>query len=171
MAGVVAGPARRPRGRRVHPGDGRDAGRLPRAATAQKQKFDDFESFAKAGRDKQLKCAPEDWLPPALLDRALDDAEKGGAEWKLGLDAAKNAQLLAVLRDGTRITATVPARAAKGARAVLEVDDLAPTLDKARGLINDGKKAEARALLQDGLKKHPKSPAAADAKKALAEAK
>lgn len=42
-------------------------------ATAQGQTFDGLDSFRRAALDGTLRCARDDWLPPSLLLRALDE--------------------------------------------------------------------------------------------------
>lgn len=70
-------------------------------AISQKQKFADAEAFLKAARAGELKAHREDWLPPSLLERALNTAEKVG-EFSLELEG-KLPRLVCVTAGGTRI--------------------------------------------------------------------
>ncbi len=119
----------------------------------------------------KLKASPEDWLPPALLTSAIA-ATHGpevpeGTKWSLEHDAARSPTLVAVLPDKTRIVGSMPAHVSRVTRVFVEVDDLPAAIEKATALYADKKKEQARALLQDGLRKHPKSPSADAARKLL----
>jgi hypothetical protein len=142
-------------------------------ATTQKQTFGDFDAFLKSANEGELRAATEDWLPPSLLKRATKAVEADAAtKWTIELDAAKSPSIVAILKDGTRIVGGFPRGLKPGKVSItVDVDDLPAALTTARGLIAAGKKAEARTLLQDGLRKHPKSPAAEDARKLLTETK
>jgi hypothetical protein len=142
-------------------------------ATTQKQTFADFDTFAKAAAEGELKSATEDWLPPSLLKRAMkavgnDDETK----WAIEPDATKLPTIVAILKDGTRVVGSFPRGLKPGKISIsVDVDDVAAVLANARDLLSDGKKAAARVLLQEALRTHPKSPAADDARKLLAESK
>lgn len=91
------------------------AGFLGRAF-AQKQSFESFEEFYRIADARQLKAAPTDWLPPTLLEDALnevDQSRKLGAEWLLNQPAKERPQIVCRLRDGRTITATFTIRSGK----------------------------------------------------------
>ncbi|MDB5172130.1 MAG: hypothetical protein JWN51_903 [Phycisphaerales bacterium] len=142
-------------------------------ATMQKQTFEDFDAFLKAANEGELKAATEDWLPPSLLKRAMKAVgEDKGTKWALEPDVTKSPTIVAILKDGTRIVGGFPRGLKPGKVSIMvDVDDLPATLSAARALIAEGKKAEARTRLQEGLRKHPKSPAAEDVRKLLGETK
>ncbi|HYO11020.1 MAG TPA: DUF1570 domain-containing protein [Tepidisphaeraceae bacterium] len=77
---------------------------LARAA-AQRQRFRSFEDLSAAARDGTLKIDERDWLPPALLKEAFEEASKlrkRGAT--LALSPSGAAQTVAcTLKDGTRL--------------------------------------------------------------------
>lgn len=50
-------------------------------AVAQNQMFDSADAFFAAAVSGTLECAPEDWLPPSLLEAAL--RRRGDAQWSL----------------------------------------------------------------------------------------
>jgi hypothetical protein len=109
----------------------------------------------------------DDWLPPTLLSAALamkEGAAKGGT-FELGKDP-RGPQVVATLKDGARIVATFDAKA-RTERTKVEVDDLVPAMAKAEALLNDQKKAEARKLLTEAIKRNAKSPVIDKAKKML----
>ena len=86
----------------------------------------------------------------------------------LGNVGARTRDVVAVLPDKTRLTGAIGPRPRPGKISVtVEVDDLPATLEKARALIAEDKKADARKLIQEGLRKHPKSAAAAEARELL----
>ena len=69
------------------------------------------------------------------------------------------------MADGTRLVATFVRAGAK--RVVTSIDDLAPVMAKVKGLIGEKKKGEAKAMLQDAIKRNPTSPLVAEARKLL----
>jgi hypothetical protein len=70
--------------------------------------------------------------------------------------------------DGTRVVATYNRTVRTGpGRVAVVIDDLAPVMAKARQLIADKKKADAKAVLLEALKRNPNSPSAAEARKLL----
>jgi len=74
---------------------------LARAAAAGQQ-FDSFADFTGIATSGNLRCDPKDWLPPYLLKRALDEADKSGTTFCLaGSDKATT--LTARLHDGTEL--------------------------------------------------------------------
>lgn len=51
-------------------------------ACAERQSFERVEDFFAASRDRTLKCKPNSWLPPALLENSLEQAPRCG-KWRL----------------------------------------------------------------------------------------
>ena len=80
-------------------------------AFAQRQKFDDTESFFQAGRCGRLQMAPKQWLPPQLLEGALSDAAGLGA-WSLNTERSRPRLSLA-RPDGTTFVGTFALQAAQ----------------------------------------------------------
>jgi hypothetical protein len=140
-------------------------------AYGQKQTFDGFEEFAKAGEAGDVKTGA-DWLPPALLKDALAFANAMPA-WTIQPTPGnvKQPQILGVLKDGTRVTGVFVLRGARVEKILVDVDETAVVVARARELIGKGEKGRARGILLEALKEHPKSAAAGEARKALLEAK
>jgi hypothetical protein len=69
-------------------------------ANAQGQTFKTFEEFRAAATQKQLKMSDSDWLPPALLDDAVE-ASRGMKGWELKTPAKKPPALVLVTEEGT----------------------------------------------------------------------
>ena len=70
-------------------------------AIAEKQTFKSFDEFRSAARSRQLKLAPDQWLPDSLLFNALadaDDMSKAGDEFSLVLKSPP--QIQCVLHNG-----------------------------------------------------------------------
>jgi hypothetical protein len=138
-------------------------------AKMQKQTFDNFAEFAAAGKSGEVKTPDtEDWLPPSLLAAALamKDGAARAATFELGKDP-RGPQVVATLKDGTRIVATFDPKA-RTDRTRVEIDDLLPAIARAESLLAEQKKPEARKLLTDAIKRNPKSPALDKARKMLA---
>jgi hypothetical protein len=133
-----------------------------------KQTFDNVDELGKAARDGSLKIPSGDaWLPPTLITSILELKDKLGDDVKYEIRKdAKGPQVVANMADGTRVVATFVRQGPK--RVVTSVDDLAPAMAKARGLLEEKKKAEARALLQEAIKRNPTSPQVTEARKLLA---
>jgi hypothetical protein len=153
---------------------------LARAVT-QKQTFSTFDAFEQAAQHQMVKYGKDDWLPPALLKNALADAKKAG-KWKLVTPtpttgstsaAAKSAppQLVCEMEDGTRVVGSFALKGAKIDRVWADIDESPKRVAEARALLDKGKKAEAKTILQDVIKKSPKSWAAEDARKMMPETK
>jgi hypothetical protein len=139
-----------------------------RAATM-KQSFDNLEEFAQIAKDGGLKLPQDDWLPPTLITSMLDLKDKLGKDvtYELGKDP-KTPQVIASLADGTRVVASYNRLAKAGpARVTVAIDDLGPKIEKVKALIAEKKKVEARATLQDAIKRNPKSPKLDEARKLL----
>ena len=143
-------------------------------AQATKQLPTELPGLIKAVESGELKFKGDLWLPPSLFARAAKEMKRDKSKFSFVPAAEKNQppKLLAERPDGVRMTASFPARITSlPVKIAVEVDDLAPLSDRAEEMIKAGKKKEAKALLADGLKRCPKSPAAERAKKLLAEAK
>jgi hypothetical protein len=142
-------------------------------SVSQKQTFDNFEEFTDAAADKKLKWNKDDWLPPHLLEGALAEAKKSGGKWTItpAAGAAKTPQLVFEMDDGTRIVGTFTIKSAKIEKVTTEIDDNAKRISEARELIDKGKKEPAKVILQDVIKKNPKSTAAESARKMMGETK
>ena len=137
-----------------------------------KQSFDTFEEFVKAGKAGEIKVPDnEDWLPATLLQAALSMREGAAKEatFALGKDP-RGPQVVATLKDGTRILATFDPKARTG-RTKVEMDDLVPAMAKADGLLGEQKKVEARKVLNEAIKRNPKSPALEKARAMLQQIK
>jgi hypothetical protein len=135
-------------------------------AAQQKQTFDDLAEFTRAAKEQSIKLPPNDWLPPTLATSMLELKEKLGDEvkYELGKDA-RGPQVIANLPDGTRLVATFVRQGPK--KVVTTVDDLAPVMARVKSLIAEKKKGEAKAMLQDAIKRNPTSPQVAEARKLL----
>jgi hypothetical protein len=133
-----------------------------------KQTFDNVEELAKASRDGSLKIPSGDaWLPPTLITSILDLKDKLGDDVKYEIKKdARGPQIVANMSDGTRVVATFVKQGPK--RVTTSIDDLAPAMAKAKALLADKKKAEARTLLQDAIKRNPTSPQVTEARKLVA---
>lgn len=139
-------------------------------AISQKQTFDSFDSFVAAAKAHELKANREDWLPPSLLDQVVQGLGTRQAKWSLETDE-KTPHLLVTVLDGTRYLGQYTLHGNRIAKAWIEIDDTPKILKQAKSLIHDGKKDQARVLLQAALRNHPKSPDAEQAKKMIPETK
>jgi hypothetical protein len=138
-------------------------------AAAQKQAFDNLEEFTKSAKEGKIKIAPEDWLPPALITAMLDLKDKLGKEikYELGKDP-KTPQVIATMPDETRLVASYNRAIRTGpGRVSVTIDDLAPKLEKVKALLAEKKKVEAKSMLQDAIKRNPKSTKIDEARKLL----
>jgi hypothetical protein len=136
-------------------------------AQTQKQTFDNIEEFTQAARLRTLKIPDEDWLPPTLITSMLDLKDKLGDEikYELGKDS-KTPQVIAVMPDKTRLVASYNRTIKTGpGRVTVVIDDLAPKMEKAKALLAEKKKPEAKALLLDAIKRNPTSPHITEARK------
>jgi hypothetical protein len=132
-----------------------------------KQSFDNLDELGKAARDGSLKIPSGDaWLPPGLITSMLELKDKLGDDVKYEIKKdARGPAVVANMSDGTRVVATFMRQGPK--RVVTSVDDLAPAMAKARGLLEEKKKVEARTLLQEAIKRNPTSPRVTEARKLL----
>ncbi len=133
-------------------------------ATAKHQTFADYPAFQAAAESGGLKTADNDWLPPSLL-REMSRLARNYDGWSL---AGRPPVLVLALPDGTRLTGSFVLSNLKVEKVTVDVDDVVPVLAAAKKLAVAGKKDEARDTVTATLKEHPKSPAAADARKFLA---
>ena len=78
-------------------------------AASQKQYFESVEEFFAAGRGGTLEAHPEDWLPPALLEQALEQSADCGT-WSLKGSRRRPDKLGLVMRDGTEFTGSFTVR-------------------------------------------------------------
>jgi hypothetical protein len=142
-------------------------------ARAQKQTFDNFEEFLADSKDGTVKTGGtiEDWLPQKLLHDVATAAGRLPVTWKIERTAAKTSQLIATLEDGTVMIGSYAVVGGHAVKVGVEVDDTAAVVKRAEELISDAKKAQAKALLQQALRNHPKSPSAEEARKLLVQAK
>lgn len=142
-------------------------------ARAQKQTFDNFEEFLSAAKDGTVKTGGtiEDWLPQKLLHEVASAAGRLPATWKLERTPAKTSQLIGTHEDGAVMTGSYAVVAGHAVKIGVEVDNTATIVKRAQDLIADGKKAQAKALLQQALRNHPKSPSADEARKLIVQAK
>ena len=139
-------------------------------AISQKQTFDSFDEFLKAAKQHELKANREDSLPPALLDQVVDGLHTRQAKWSIER-IGKAPHLVAVVPDGTRCIGEYSLRGNRIAKAWVELDDTPKVLRQAKSLIHEGKKEQARTLLQAALRAHPQSPEADQARKMIPETK
>jgi hypothetical protein len=138
-------------------------------AGTQKQTFDNLEEFTRNAKEGTIKIAKDDWLPPTLITTMLNLKEQLGKEikYELGKDP-KTVQVIATLPDETRLVASYNRSVRTGpGRVTVAIDDMAPKLEKAKELLAAKKKADAKALLQDLIKRNPRSPRVEEARKLL----
>jgi hypothetical protein len=140
-------------------------------ATAQKQHFATFDEFVDAAQAKQLKTGDsiEDWLPPKLLEQAVSWVKNSEAvKWSIAT-TNKDPRIVATLPDDTRLLGDYAIRGGHLLKAWIEVDDTGAAVKQASALLQDGKRDQARVILQRALKAHPKSPSADEARKLIAQ--
>jgi hypothetical protein len=89
-------------------------------ATAAGQRFSSFASFAAEAKAGRLSAGAADWLPPALLQRALAASAKQGGEWAIETGAAGKPPQLVVRRDGLRIACSFVLRGGRVASVAAE---------------------------------------------------
>ena len=138
-------------------------------AAAQKQTFDNLEELTRNAKERTIKIAQEDWLPPTLITAMLDLKDKlgGDIKYELGKDA-KAPSVIATMPDETRVIATYNKNVRSGPnRVTVTIDDMTPKLEKVKALIAEKKKAEAKGMLQDLIKRNPRSPRVEEARKLL----
>jgi hypothetical protein len=142
---------------------------IGRAAT-QKQTFDDLEEFTRNAKEGTIKIAADDWLPPTLITSMLELKARLGKEvkYELGRDPKAPPTVTATLADNTRMVATYNKGVKAGpGRVVVTIDDLSPKLEQAKALLAEKKKAEAKAVLQEALRRNPRSPLVEEARGVL----
>ena len=69
--------------------------------------------------------------------------------------------------DGNRLLAASEIHRGHVTKVTVETDDTGAIVQRAKTLIDEGKKPQARAMLQEALKAHPNSPAANDAREMI----
>jgi hypothetical protein len=77
-------------------------GLVARAAAAG-QSFKTFDDFSRAADRGELRCRPDDWVPPSLWQRALRWAP-GGSRWSL--EVGKTTRVVLVVPGGARKVGT-----------------------------------------------------------------
>lgn len=151
---------------------------LARAA-GQRQRFKTFEEFVAAARAGAVRTGParwsgtaaDDWLPPRLLGESAQEAVATKVRWSLVQVASDKSRIIADCPDGVRLTTTCVVKAGQRPQIDTDTDDVALVVQRARTLVRDGKREEARTVLVNALKAHPNSPSATEARQVLAQAK
>jgi hypothetical protein len=145
---------------------------LARSAT-QKEPYSSFDQFLAAAKEDKVKTGQtvDDWLPPKLLHDTAEQVAEAPVKWTLEPSPAKTTQLVAVMEDGTRMVGSYVVSGTHITRVGVEVDDTGSAIKQAEALIQDGKKEQARAILQRALKAHPKSPSAEEVRKLIGQTK
>jgi len=73
------------------------------------QKFDNFWRFAQAAEEGGLRIPNDDWLPPSVLQSAMDDANdrmSQGAKFSLSETSSGRQQVVCLLADRTQLLGT-----------------------------------------------------------------
>jgi hypothetical protein len=143
-------------------------------ARAQKQTFDSFQEFLDDAKDGKVKTGEtiEDWLPPKLLENAARSADGARIQWKIEPNPAnKTSRLVTELEDGTTLVGSYALAGGHAVNVHVDVDDTGAVVNEAESLIKDGKKDQARTILQRALRAHPKSASAEAARKLIAQTK
>jgi hypothetical protein len=135
-------------------------------ASAARQTFTDFDAFHAAVDGDSLKMDPGDWLPRSLIVTAfrLYGAEPG---WELQSVPGRQPAVHLTLADGIRLSGSFVLQGSRVEKVTVDVDDMALRMAEAQALLDSGKKAEAKAMLQASLRELPKSAMADDARKML----
>jgi hypothetical protein len=138
-------------------------------AAAQKQSFDSFDEFLSDAKADKIKVGYtiDDWLPPRLLEQAVEGAEKSQVKFSIQRMPGGPSELVAVLPDGVRLIGSYVVRGGHASHVEVELDDTAAVIKQAQALIDDHKKDRARSLLQRAIRAHPKSPEIAEVRKLL----
>jgi hypothetical protein len=138
-------------------------------ATIQKQRFGGYEEFLRTIEQEKVKTGDteDDWLPPDLLTRAARSMERYEGKGTLIPTATKGPQISFLMSDGNRLLATSEIHRGHVSKVTVETDDTGAIVLRAKTLINEGKKPQARAMLQEALKSRPNSPAANDAREMI----
>jgi hypothetical protein len=137
---------------------------------AERQTFATLDEFTRAAEARQVKTPSSDWLPPGVLAQAVATMRELGNQtpFELGKSAAGAIQVTATLADGTRVSATYNAAARPGpGRVTIATDDLPAVIARAKALAAEKKVGAARALVQDAIKRSPRSPSVEAAREAL----
>lgn len=135
-------------------------------AVEQRQHFSSFDEFLQQAQDGKIKTgeSEDDWLPPDLLAHAVESVNKLKATGTLHPEGLHGPQLTLTLSSGMNLVGTAQVRYGHISKVSVDMDDTAESVAKARQLIDEGKKPQARTVLMDALKAHPNSPAAKDAR-------
>lgn len=104
---------------------------------------------------------------PSLLEEANNPTARH-MSWSI-VAGAGAPTLAGEMSDGTRLVGSFVLRGGRVTDVKVEVDDLVPVLREARALMEGGKKREAAALVRQGLRRLPRSPAAEQARQLLQE--
>jgi hypothetical protein len=89
-------------------------------AVAKRQRFDSVEAFFGAANAGTLECSPDDWLPPSLLEEAMD--RRGDARWSL-TGRGNRVQLVCELSDRTKLIGSFKLRGARVGGVTVRQDD------------------------------------------------
>lgn len=137
-------------------------------ASIEGQTFADFDAFVAAARADELRSSRSNWLPPSLLTGALSrlDAIKG--EWRLDT-SVRPARLIFVMDDQTQLVATPVIKGKSVEKISFMTDELPRVIIEARQLVAEGQLAKARTVLQEGMRRDPRSPAIEEARTLMAE--
>jgi len=127
---------------------------------AQRQHFATFDEFLSAAKAGTLQTGEtmDNWLPQSLAQKAAETAENLGVAWSLQTSAERTPQIVCTLPDGSRMIGNYSLRGGHITGIALDIDDTASVLRQAQSLIDQGKKPQARVLLQHALRAHPNSP-------------
>jgi len=136
---------------------------------AQGQRFEQFDDFLTAASNGNLKIGQgaDQWLPPRLLKEAVEAAGRSHIKWSIEQTPWHGSQIVALLPDDTRITASYVLRGSEAPQTTIDVDDTGTIVRQAHMLIDQGKKDTARVMLQQALRSHPRSQAADEARALL----
>lgn len=136
-------------------------------AVAQKQMPGTVEEILALVESNKLKLSEADWLPPSLVNdiRRWISINGTNTKFEIGKDQ-RNPHVTVTLSDGTHLVATYN-NALKSHRVSVVFDALAAEMNKAVALIIESKQVDARKLLQEAMRKYPKSPQTDEARKLL----
>ncbi len=135
-------------------------------AYAEKQTFTDFAAFHAAVDTHSLKIGADDWLPDSLITTAFR-IYGDGPHYALQTAPNKQPILEAKLTDGTVVTGTFVLQGGKVQQVKVDVDDLAPVLNDAKTLLDQGQKEQARIMVVNAIRSEPKSALINEARKFL----
>ena len=136
-------------------------------ANAQKQSPATVQDILTLVESKKLVLSDTDWLPPSLVNdiRRWIDINGTNTKFEISKDP-RSPQVMVTLSDGTKLVATYNPLL-KSHRVAVTIDALAAEMNKAVALIIEAKQADARKVLQDAMKKYPKSPQVEEARKLI----